>query len=211
MSKYTNLFKFIELTRSQPQYGYALSGMRPQDLSNLAEHHYLVTFITWQLCRMLKKEGIEIDMAQALEYSLVHDLGELFGGDIAMPYARINPAAKEKAKAFEAENQKFITGMFGEDEKEYILNLFAEDRESTNLESVVAKIADYIEVTHFKDYMKMFTADDVVLVKGALSSRIAGLQDPKAKDVLMSFIEEWSGSLPGSSTRELLTQMVKEK
>jgi len=47
MDNLTKLFKLVELTRFQPQYGYALAGIPKEELSNLAEHHYLVTFIAW--------------------------------------------------------------------------------------------------------------------------------------------------------------------
>lgn len=45
MKHLTNLFKLMQLTRSQPLYGYVIGGVQKNDLSNLAEHHYLVTFI----------------------------------------------------------------------------------------------------------------------------------------------------------------------
>jgi len=54
----SKLFQLIQLTRSQPQYGYALSGIKQDDLSNLAEHHYLVTFIAWQLALLAKRAGL---------------------------------------------------------------------------------------------------------------------------------------------------------
>ena len=57
MDHLTSLFKLMELTRSQPQYGYALAGIQQDELSNLAEHHYLVTFIAWQLASQVKNAG----------------------------------------------------------------------------------------------------------------------------------------------------------
>lgn len=77
MKNLKDLFRVIELTRSQPQYGYALAGIAKDKLSNLAEHHYLVTFIAWQLAANLEKAGAQIDVRKVLEYALVHDLGEL--------------------------------------------------------------------------------------------------------------------------------------
>ena len=61
MKNLPNLFKLMELTRAQVQYGYLMSGMRKDQLSNLAEHHYLVTFIGWQLALNLKEAGANID------------------------------------------------------------------------------------------------------------------------------------------------------
>ncbi len=113
MDHLAKLFKLLEITRSQPQYGYALAGIPKGELSDLAQHHYLVTFIAWQLALSVQSKGAKINVQKVLEYSLIHDLGELFGGDIAMPYAKANPKARILAKAFEAENQKYLANFFG--------------------------------------------------------------------------------------------------
>src|SRR3989338_10565812 len=115
MKHLTNLFKLVEITRSQSQYGYALSGIQKHELSDLACHHYLVTFIAWQIARSLNRAGATLNIEKVLEFALTHDLGELFGGDIAMPYGAINPRARKLAKAFEEENQRFFSQFFGED------------------------------------------------------------------------------------------------
>src|SRR5579872_1840337 len=119
MNHLAKLFKLLEITRSQPQYGYALAGIPKAELSDLAQHHYLVTFIAWQLALGVQAKGAKIDVQKVLEFALIHDLGELFGGDIAMPYARANPKARQLAKAFEEENQKYLATFFGDQAKHY--------------------------------------------------------------------------------------------
>jgi len=52
----------MQLTRAQVQQGYLLSGIPKDKLSGLAEHHYLVTFIGWQLANYLKKTGAKLDI-----------------------------------------------------------------------------------------------------------------------------------------------------
>src|SRR5688572_26987474 len=101
MKKLTTLFRLLELTRAQPQYGYILAEIPKSDLSDLAQHHYLVTFVAWRLAVLVVQKGGKINLERVLELSLIHDLGELFGGDISMPYARANPAARNAAKEFE--------------------------------------------------------------------------------------------------------------
>src|SRR3989344_2424446 len=108
MNNLVNLFKLIELTRSQVQYGYVLSGVRKHELSNLAEHHYLVVFMAWQLAKHLNAKGANLDEKKVLEIAIIHDLGELFGGDISRPYAMANPRARKLAKAYEFENIRFL-------------------------------------------------------------------------------------------------------
>ncbi|OGE83242.1 MAG: hypothetical protein A3B10_01130 [Candidatus Doudnabacteria bacterium RIFCSPLOWO2_01_FULL_44_21] len=62
MKNFPRLFNLMQLTRAQVQQGYLLSGIPKDKLSGLAEHHYLVTFIGWQLANYLKKTGAKLDI-----------------------------------------------------------------------------------------------------------------------------------------------------
>lgn len=200
------LFHVIQLTRAQIQQGYLIRGVRRQDISNLAEHHYLVAFIAWQIVLLVERAGGKIDKAKVLEFSLVHDVGELLGGDIAMPYAKQNPKAREYAKAFEAENQKFLSKYFGEG-KEYFELLSAEILNASSDESRIAKLADYIEVTHYLVYVQHFTESDVALIEGKIEKIILDFSDQTAQQALKEFFEEWKigiRELAASETKEFL-------
>lgn len=209
MEHLTNLFKLMELTRSQPQYGYALAGIQQDELSNLAEHHYLVTFTAWQLASHIKKAGAEIDVQKVLEFCLIHDLGELFGGDIAMPYARSNPKAKEYAKAFEEENQRFLAKFFG-NQSEHFKELGHEILDAKSDEAIVAKIADYIEVTHYKQYVKVFSKFDTDLVKPKLAQMIEKMADPIAKKELTKFVDGWIEDISKKDIPEILYENAEK-
>ena len=199
----------MELTRSQPQYGYALAGIQQDELSNLAEHHYLVTFIAWQLASQVKKAGAKIDVQKGLEFGLIHDLGELFGGDISMPYARANPKAREYAKAFEEENQKFLSRFFG-NQSEHFKELGHEILDAKSDEAIIAKIADYIEVTHYKQYVKVFSKFDTDLIKPKLASMIEKMVDPIAKKELGKFIDNWTSDIAKKEIPEILYENAKK-
>lgn len=204
MNHLTNLFKLMELTRSQPQYGYALAGIQQDELSNLAEHHYLVTFTAWQLARQVKNAGANIDVQKVLEFSLIHDLGELFGGDIAMPYAKANPKARAHAKAFEEENQRFLARFFG-DESEYFKELGHEILDAQSDEALISKIADYVEVTHYKQYVKVFSKKyDIDLVEPKLQSVISKMKDAIAKRELSKFVKNWAEDIVKKEIPEIL-------
>lgn len=203
MDNLTDLFKLIEITRAQPQYGYALSGIPQDEQSNLAEHHYLVAFIAWQLALHVQSKGANIDVQKVMEFALIHDLGELFGGDIAMPYARINPVAREKAKAFEAENQKFLAKFFGA-QSEHFQSLSDEVMDVKTDEGIIAKVADYMEVTHYKFYKKLFSPADMELVEQALQEKIAKMTDEIAKQELSAFVTQWAGEWPGKNVMDIL-------
>lgn len=203
MKHLTNLFKLMELTRSQPQYGYALAGIQQDELSNLAEHHYLVTFIAWQLVSNLKTAGAKLNVQKVLEFCLIHDLGELFGGDISMPYARANPKAREYAKAFEEENQRFLSKFFGH-QSGHFKELGHEILDAKSDEAIIAKLADYIEVTHYKQYVKVFSKFDTDLIKPKLVSMVKKIKDPIAKKELTKFVANWINDLSKKEIPEIL-------
>ena len=199
----------MELTRSQPQYGYALSGIQQDELSNLAEHHYLVTFIAWQLASHIKKAGAKINIEKVLEFCLIHDLGELFGGDIAMPYARSNPKARIHAKAFEEENQKFFAKFFG-NESNHFKELGHEILNAKSDEAIVAKVADYMEIIHYKQYVRVFSKLDMKGIEPKLQSMISKTKNSITKRELSKFIKNWSKNIDKKGVLEILSEKAEK-
>ncbi|MDD5050688.1 MAG: HD domain-containing protein [Candidatus Pacebacteria bacterium] len=189
MEHLTKLFHILELTRKQPQYGYAVNG-GDMPLSNLAEHQYLVAMLAWQIAASLNTKGAKIDIKKVLELSLVHDLGELFGGDISMRYRKANPEAYKHAKKFEIENQRYLSGLFGA-QKGYFADLLKEEQAFESDESRIAKIADYIEAVHFKMYANKFMKSDVELISSTFIKMIQGMEDKIAKKFLTQFVQGW--------------------
>jgi len=182
MEKIIELINLLEISRIQPQYGYNLAGGNTR-VGNLAEHHYLVTMIAWQLCDHLNEKGAKIDTLKTIKFSLLHDIGELFGGDIGMYYA------KAYAKQFEEENQKFLAKFFNNTEETE--KLTKEILESESDESHIVKIADYIEVTHYKLFNGQFLKKDVELIVPKLKEKIEKIENKIAKEELSKFIDTW--------------------
>lgn len=194
----------MQLTRSQPLYGYVIGGVQKNDLSNLAEHHYLVTFIAWQLARQVKSKGANINVEKVLEFAMVHDIGELFGGDISMPYARANPKAREYAKAFEEENQKFLSKFFGSEEAHF-KKLGHEILDAKSDEALIAKIADYLEHIHYKQYIKVISQKtDIDSLRPVLKLKISKIKDPVAKKEIDKFTKDWLKNVSKKEIPEIL-------
>ncbi len=209
MKNLTNLFKILELTRSQPQYGYVPAGVLQDELSNLAEHQYLVTMFAWQLASQLKKKGAKIDVLKVLEICLIHDIGELFGGDIAMLYANVNPKAREHAKAFEAENIKFLGKFFG-DGKEDFLALTSEIINPKSDEALVAKVADYLEHPHFMKYIKVFPKKSTFKsTEKKLQLLISRIHDFVLRKELSKFVKSWAKDIYQKEALDVLFGDVK--
>lgn len=201
-----DIFKFFQLTRSMPQTGYVTMDIQQEDLSNLAEHHYNVAMIAWYIARHLINNRIQVNMGRVLELSLLHDMGELFGGDIGMVYRKANPEALKLAKDLEASNQSFIASLFGNDST-HVKEVFESDHTLDTLESIIVKTADYIEVTHFKIYIDKFSQKDIDLVLETMLKRINTVKDQKARETLTSFIQEWIEGIPGKTIEETLNEM----
>lgn len=201
MTNLVKLFRLAELMRSQPQYGYALAGIPKDELSDLAQHHYLVTFMAWQLALNLKAKGANLSVEKVLELCLTHDMGELLGGDISMPYARANPKARKLAKNFEQENLHFLSEFFGSQAGAFRKNT-AEIMEPKTDEGLLAKVADYVEATHYKLYVGRLSEGDIHMAGKGLSSKISRFKDPVAKKELTEFIKTWGREIMESRNQE---------
>jgi len=199
----TKLFRLIQTTRSVPLYGYALSEIPKGDIPDLAQHHYLVTFIAWQLARHLKQAGANINVERVLEFALVHDLGELFGGDIAMPYARANQKAKKLATAFELENQRYLSRFFGKDKAHFMKLANGIKAVKSDDDAMIAKFADYIAITHDKLFMRRLAPGDLVMAKNKINKFLNKLRDPVAKQIMTDFTKGWLVELSKAKPTEL--------
>ncbi len=188
MNNIIDLINLLQITRAQPQYGYAVGGGNAR-IGNLAEHHYLVTMVGWQLAMLANAKGAKIDVFKVLKFCLLHDIGELFGGDIGMYYAKANPKARTFAKQFEEENQKFLSTFFSN--KDEVLELTKEILESSSDESHIAKLADYIEVTHYKLFNDQLKKKDIALIAPKLSEKVEKIKDKVAKKELLTFVNSW--------------------
>jgi 5'-deoxynucleotidase YfbR-like HD superfamily hydrolase len=203
MKNLPNLFKLVELTRSQVQYGYLLSGIKKDQLSNLAEHHYLVTFMGWQLALNLKQAGANIDVLKVIEFCLIHDLGELMGGDISVWYGKINPRARKFAKTFEEENQRFLAKYFGNDAKRF-RKMAKEILDAKSDEALIAKVADYVEALNFKVYIGAFREADRKFNVEKLGGFIKKMKDKVAKKMLADFVTDWLKNAEKANYIEIL-------
>ena len=210
MKHLVKLFRLLEITRSQQQYGYSLAEIQKSDISDLAQHHYLVAFFAWQIARDVVKAGAKLNIEKVLAVALIHDLGELFGGDIGMPYARANPKARELAKKFEYENLRYFIKNFAKDDQD--LQALAQEVFSPRSdEARIAKIADYAEVTHYRLYNHRLTKGDVLMAKEKMMSYINEITDKKAMKVLKKFVDDWSRALLRGKFQELFEQSKLKK
>ncbi len=198
---FARMVRLIEMTRSMPQAGYALSDIPKSDLSDLAQHHYLVGVIAWQLARAAIKAGGKLDLGRVLEFALMHDAPEVLGGDIAMPYARANKPARAAAKEFERLNMEYMASFFGDDE-EYFREISKQvlGLSEQSDEVLVAKLGDYIEHVHYKLTIHRLTPNDVPMAHAALKGKLADIKDEKTRTALSAIVEQWASEMTQPQT-----------
>lgn len=202
MKNLIDLFKLAEVTRDQPQYGYNLAGVHRNELSDLAQHQYLVTFIAWQLATSIQQAGAELNVQRVMEISMIHDFGELFGSDISFYYAKANPTARKLAKEFEHENNNFLSRFFPEP-SEYQKLVEEMEAQATN-ESIVAKIADYTKVLLNKHRMGKLLPQDIESNGAVLTSIAQRSNDQIIQTILVDFVNSWKDALPGKSVLDII-------
>ncbi len=202
MGQFHRFLRLLQTARAMPQTGYVLGGVKKSDLSDLAQHHYLVTITGWYLANLIIKNKGKINVERVLEICLIHDLGELFGGDIAIPYGLANPVARKLAKRFEGENQRYLTKFLAEigQTKE----LFEQSNDLSSDEALVAKIADYIEVTEYKQYLGRLTDGDITLVTQRILKMSSKIKNRPSQIFLSRLVVEWSSALMVDNGTELL-------
>ncbi len=209
MEHLTTLFKLLEITRLQPQYGYVLAGVSKSDLSDLAQHHYLVAMLALMLAKHMESKGVEINTQKVLEIALVHDLGELFGGDINFYYSRSNLKAREKAKAFEAENIEYLSKLFGKYGEDLKANTEMFEAKGSN-EAILAQCADKLELVHYKLMIGKIIPEDISSAKESVLNYSKKSTNDNFKKELENFIEQWAKEMPGKSILETMAGEIKE-
>jgi 5'-deoxynucleotidase YfbR-like HD superfamily hydrolase len=133
----------------------------------------------------------------------MHDLGELFGGDICHYYAKANPTARTLAKQYEHENNNFLSQYFHN--QTYYMDLVKEMEEVRTDESVVAKTADYMEVLHYKQRIQKLDAQDLGPFMAGIRKRALEIHDEQSRKTLSEFLDSWSQDLPHRNTIDIIS------
>ena len=117
--------------------------LKPQHFpESVADHSYFTAYIVSILCHLLEKEGEAVDKQKALEMALVHDMEEMFSGDIVTPMKHHSP---ELAAAIQKVNKELIGDVFAglpQEMASHYVALWNEEGKGESLEAQVVKVAD---------------------------------------------------------------------
>jgi len=91
---------------------------------------------------------------------------------------------------FESENLRFLSRLFVNEGD--MLALSNERQDCSSDEARIAKVADYVELTHYKLFTNAIRRQDVEFAMPRLLERANGIKDAIARRELEKFIAEWA-------------------
>ena len=196
MKKLLQVISLLQLTKSQPLSGYILGGIGLSETATLAEHHYTATLMGWLLVQKIRAAGGTINERRVVLMLLIHDLSELFGGDISSPLNRKYPDLREHKDKIGERAIQLLSSYLDQSASCDFMTLWEELREGKSDEAVVVKILDqmdhqlFLEYLHYHqrqaagtdDYRPTYIANHVY----ALTERIA---DVHTRGVMNEFLQ----------------------
>lgn len=188
MHSLAKFFSVLEMTREQQQYGFFIAGLNNKNTSNLAEHHYLSAMIGWLLAEYINEAEQLVNADEILRMCLVHDIGELFGGDIAAPLSRKRPDMKVHARALEAANLDIITSLLSPRLNEVVKAIHAKAEAKQTDEAIVAKLADLIETHFFLEHRAINSAQKEPFYQNHIKPLASSAGSPKVRAKLEEFL-----------------------
>lgn len=115
----------------------------------VAEHSFYVAIIGRAICGLLEENGKKINTQEVLEKSLIHDVEEMFSGDIIQPFKYADPMLKTLIDML---NEKSVEKAFEGLPKQlsnHFKNLWKNYHRENSLEDQVVKIADKLSLVAY--------------------------------------------------------------
>lgn len=144
MSKVVPVSQFILNRRLAQIKRYHATPLHQNE--TVAEHSFYVAMIARAICGVLAEKGIKVKTQEVLEKALVHDIEEMFSGDIIQPFKYSDSTLKELIdqlnvksieKAFEGLPPHLAT---------HLKNLWQDYHAEAALEDKIVKISDRLSL-----------------------------------------------------------------
>jgi putative hydrolase of HD superfamily len=139
MKEIINLIQEVERLKFIPRLGWTYYGIKFPE--SVAEHSFLVVFLSLIVGLLLLKRGENVDLKKILIMAIIHELGETRIGDIHLVakkylgFDNVNNA--EKKAVFD-----LLNGLNLEELKE----IYEEFMESKSRESIIVRACDKLEL-----------------------------------------------------------------
>lgn len=120
---------------------------KPQHFQeSVAEHSFFVAYIVKILCELLKEKEEKVDIERAMTMGLVHDIEEIFSGDILSPFKH---HSAEVTSAIRKVNQEVVKENFKdlpESLAHHFVSIWNEEGEGKTIEAQIVKAADKLSL-----------------------------------------------------------------
>lgn len=195
MSALVKLMSILQLTKEMPLTGYLPAGIKLSETATLAEHHYTASLNAFLLGQKIVRAGGIIDTVKLVQMTMVHDLGELFGGDIAGPLNRKYPDLREYKDKIAERAIDLLSSYLGE-EKNKFKELYDEFEHGTTDEAIVGKLMDQMDhqffLEHNNCHLKYFSGDEDYrdkFTENHVFALVDKIRDPISKEVAKKLVD----------------------
>lgn len=196
MHRLLRFFSLLQLTKEQPLTGYLLGGLKRHEVPSLADHHYTAALMGWSLVQEIKEAGGDIDERRVVLMLLIHDLPELFGGDIATPLNRKYPDLRVYKNKIGERAMQLLSDLAGGSPKKQLERLWRELDAAATDEAIVVKIVDQMDHQFFLEHYNYAKKNDrqtvdfrSAVVRDHVYPLLEKLRQPQTKKVMMEFLE----------------------
>ncbi len=196
MEQILKLLSVLQLTKQQPLTGYSVAGIKLSELPTLAEHQYASALSALLLSPKFTASGSAVDIQKVVSMLLIHDLGELFGGDIASPLSRAYPELRDFKDKIGDRAIDLLFRNLDEADKDYFKNLFNEFEHGNSDEKWVGKIFDQLDHQLFLEHhnheqtqTKSATAYRPDFIKNHIYNLTEKITDEPTKKVMQELVQ----------------------
>lgn len=112
----------------------------------VAEHTFYVTIIARALCGLIEENGTKVNTLEVLDKALVHDMEEMYSGDILQPFKYADPELKRLVDKI---NDKLVDKAFeGLPDKlaKHFKHIWSDYHEGKRIEDKIVKMADRLSL-----------------------------------------------------------------
>lgn len=200
MQNLVKLFSILQLTKEQPLTGYLIAGLKLSEVPTLAEHHYSCALMGYLLSEKIKKANGQINELKLIKMLLVHDLSELFGGDIAGPLHRKYPDLGICKDKIGERAMDLLSGYMDKDTGEEFNKLFEEFEHGESDEKYVAKTIDQMDhqffFEHHNQNLKYFHDENSDYRNDFVNNHVFNIcekiKDENTKKIMTEFVQIFS-------------------
>jgi len=113
---------------------------------SVAEHSFYVALIARSLCDIAEESGEKINVLEVLEKALVHDMEEMYSGDILTPVKHANPEMARMIEQIGEKSFELVLKELPKKQAEHFRFIWLDYHKRLKIEDKIVKIADTLSL-----------------------------------------------------------------